>query len=156
MMPLEATGLLALFLGLCYLIRDKRVVTLIACGLILLKVDFSWVSRLNTEKSWDIAKAHQWDKALVISSEPFNNYNTINVCLWMDLRWYEATYTSSIDGDLSNELMSEEFVLYIEKSLDQEEAIEKVRKGLISGQDYKVVEPVDVEINSYNMYILHG
>ncbi len=156
MMPLEATGLLALFLGLCYLIRDKRVVTLIACGLILLKVDFSWVSRLNTDKSWDIAKAHQWDKALVISSEPFNNYNTINVCLWMDLRWYEATYTSSIDGDLSNELMSEEFVLYIEKSLDQEEAIEKVRKGLISGQDYKVVEPVDVEINSYNMYILHG
>ena len=74
----------------------------------------------------------------------------------MDLRWYEATYTSDVESSLSNELMSEEFVLYIDKYLDENEVIEKVRKELISGQDYKVAEKVDVDINNYVMYIMHG
>ena len=156
MMGMEVIGLLALFLGLCYLLKDKRIITIIACGLILLKLDFSWVSRLGTTRSWDIAKEHQWDKALVISSTS-NNYDSyINSFLWMDLRWYEATYTSDVEGSLSNELMSEEFVLYIDKTLDENEVLEKVRKELISGQDYKVAEKVDVDINNYVMYILHG
>ena len=47
--------------------------------------------------------------------------------------WYEATYTSDVENSLSNELMSEEFALYIDKSLDENEVIEKVRKELISG-----------------------
>ena len=74
----------------------------------------------------------------------------------MDLRWYEATYTSDVESSLSNELMSEEFVLYIDKYLDENEVIEKVRKELISGQDYKVAEKVDVDISNYVMYIMHG
>ena len=156
MMGMEVIGLLALFLGLCYLLKDKRVVILIACGIILLKLDFSWISRLSTPKSWDIAKDHQWDKALVISSDNNNYYNFINSFLWMDLRWYEATYTSDDVNSLSNELMSEEFVLYIDKSLDEDKVLEKVRKELVSGQDYKIAEKVDVDINNYTMYILHG
>lgn len=156
MMGMEVIGLLALFLGLCYFLKDKRAITIIACGLILLKLDISWVSRLGTTKSWDIAKEHQWDKALVISSTS-NNYDSyINSFLWMDLRWYEATYTSDVESSLSNELMSEEFVLYIDKTLDENEVIEKVRKELISGQDYKVAEKVDVDISNYVMYIMHG
>ena len=156
MMGMEVIGLLALFLGLCYLLKDKRVVTLIACGLILLKLDFSWISRLSTPKSWDIAKEHQWDKALVISSASNNYSSYIDSFLWMDLRWYEATYTSDDINSLSNELMSEEFVLYIDKTLDENKVLEKVRKELVSGQDYKIAEKVDVDINNYTMYILHG
>ena len=157
MMGMELIGLLALFLGLCNLFKDKRVLTIIACGLILLKLDFSWVNRLGTTKSWDVAKDHQWDKALVISSTA-NNYDSyINSFLWMDLRWYKAVYTSSDETDISNELMSEEFVLYIEKTLDQDIIIEKVRNELPSGFDYKIIEKHDeVEIANYNMYILHG
>ncbi len=156
MMAMEVIGLLALFLGLCYLIEDKRVVAILSCGIILLNLDFSWVSRLNTTKSWDVAKWHQWDKAFVLSSNEHDNYNQINAYLWIDLRWYGGVYTSSVSGDISNVLMGDEFVLYIDKDLDQNQALKKIKNELCGGQDYKYIEKVDAYTSKYNMYILHG
>lgn len=156
MMAMEAIGLLAMFLGLCYLLKDKRVAVLISCGIIVLNIDFSWISRLNTIKSWDVAKEHQWDKAFVMSSEEINNYNWINTYLWADLRWYQSVYTSSISGDISNVLMGDEFVLYVDKKLDQDEVFEKIKNELAGGSDYKSIEKIDAYTSRYDIYILHG
>ncbi len=156
MMAMEAIGLLALFLGLCYLLEDKRVVMILSCGIIVLNTDFSWVSRLNTTKTWDIAKEHQWDKAFVLSSEEGDSYNWVNSYLWVDLRWYESVYTSNISGNISNVLMGDEFVLYIDRDLDQREALDKIKNELPGGEDYEYIEKVDAYTSKYNMYILHG
>ncbi len=157
MLPIDALSLLGLFLGIIYILKDKKIIVVLIISLIILNLDMSWITKINNKKSWDVAKEHQWDKALVITSENNNYYNYINSFLWMDLRWYNAVYTSSNIANISNELMSEEFVLYIEKSLDQNKIIEKVRNELPSGSDYKIVEAHnEVEITSYNMYILHG
>ena len=156
MMAVEAIGLLALFLGISYLLKDKRIISCFMIGLIILNCNFSWISKLGSIKSWDIARYHQWDKALVVTSEENNNYNFINAYLWNDLRWYKNTYTTSDKTTITDEVMGDEFVLYIEKTLNQNKIINKIKNELVSGQDYKSIEKIDVEIANFNMYILHG
>ena len=136
MMAMETIRLLALLLGLCYLIEDKKIAAILSCRINFLNADFSWISKLNTAKTWDIVEEHQWDKAFVLSSKEDNNYNWVNAYLWADLRCYESVYASSISGNIFNVLMGDEFVLYVDKELEQNKALDKIKIELSSGCDY--------------------
>ena len=72
-------------------------------------------------KSWEYAKNHQYGVAVVVTDNNTEDYE-INE-LFTDFRWYYAVGITQLDKEFENSI-NDNFVLYIEKALDENEVFE--------------------------------
>lgn len=101
--------------------------------LILINISFQQVTdNLNTVKSWDFAKEHQYGVAVVLTSDDIYDYE-INE-LFTDLRWYLATGITQQGKEFSNTI-DNDFVLYIQKQLDQEKSIDYLKEQIADSEN---------------------
>lgn len=104
----------------------KDLVCIFACiMLIFLNLSFKQIiENINTDKSWEFAKEHQDEVAFVVTVDDIHDYE-INE-LFTDLRWYPATAITQIGKEFPNQIENN-FILYIQKELNQEEAFEYLK-----------------------------
>lgn len=120
---------IGLVIGLYEILKNrthKDLICIFVCFmLMLLNLSFKQVIyNINTDKSWEFAKEHQNEVAFVITVDDIHDYE-INE-LFTDLRWYPATAITQIEKEFPNTIENN-FVLYVQKELDQEKAFEYLK-----------------------------
>ena len=120
---------IGLVIGLYEILENrthKDLICIFLCFiLMLLNLSFKQViDNINTDKSWEFAKEYQNEVAFVITADDIHDYE-INE-LFTDLRWYPATAITQIGKEFPNTIEND-FVLYVQKELNQEEAFEYLK-----------------------------
>ena len=128
----------------------KDLVCVFVCVvLMLLNLSFKQViDNINTDKSWQFAKEHQDEVAFVITTDDIHDYE-INE-LFTDLRWYPATAITQIGKEFPNTIENN-FVLYVQKELNQEEAFEYL-KSQTKGIENAIMSKQNINKNMFNVY----
>ena len=125
------------------------VIYIILFAILVSNLSFKQITEnINTTKSWDFAEEHQYGVAVFITDDDIHDYQ-INE-LFADLRWYMATGITQIGKEFDNSI-EDNFVLYIQKDLNQEEAIDYILSEL---PDYNSVDIKlqNINKNLFNVY----
>lgn len=123
-------GVIVLVYLLFYNFKHKNIIILLIVSMIFVQTLSAKHIKINygTIKSWEYAKNHQYGVAVVVSDNNTEDYE-INE-LFTDFRWYYAVGITQLDKKLDNEI-DENFVLYIEKTLNEEEVFEYIEKQIL-------------------------
>lgn len=147
---LETLDIIGIVLSL-YILTSKfnnHISILILVGLIVLNVDLSLIiNNINTIPSWEYAKNHQDDKAIILTDE-YTTDDEINV-LFTNLMWYKQTGISQLDKDFP--LEQGEYILYIEKSLDEDDSLGYIKNQFKDNKGLKINKQ-DIINEEYYIY----
>ena len=102
----------------------------------------------GTIKSWEYAKNHQHGVAVVVTDNNTEDYE-INE-LFTDFRWYYAVGITQLDKKLDNSI-EDNFVLYIEKTLNDEEVFEYIQNQISHKQNINFKKE-RINKNLFNVY----
>ena len=102
----------------------------------------------GTIKSWEYAKNHQHGVAVVVTDNNTEDYE-INE-LFTDFRWYYAVGITQLDKKLDNSI-EDNFVLYIEKTLNDEEVFEYIQNQISHKQNINFKKE-RINNNLFNVY----
>lgn len=154
--PTIPLGVLANFLGIYFILKDKlsqKIICVIIIIMIALNIDFSTVIKnIGTEASWDFAKKHQDDIAYVLTEDDNEGlFNSINV-LFTNLRWYIATGMNQMDKELGFD-DSRNIVLYISNKLDKDEALAYISTQYEGDKELQIVKQ-DIVDDYYDIYTI--
>lgn len=153
LLPVESIGMIGNLLSIYYLSKDKldiKTMSLIFVVMIVLNIDFSTViNNINTTPSWIFAKEHQEDSAIVVTDNKASD-DAINV-LFTNLMWYKKTGITQLDKDLP--LSKQEYILYIQQSLDEDEALEYIKNQFKDSTGLNIIKQ-DIVNKEYYIYIL--
>ena len=153
MFLIDPICIIGLLISLYYILNNSKICKLILITIILVNCSYTLINnKILKEKSWDFAKKHQDDVAIVYvdKSSPYE-YNDIQSSLFADLRWYIATYVSdrySMDGYMDGD---RNFVLYIDKRVDIEEFLMNAKKCFYDPNKYSL-KKTDIETSGFYVY----
>lgn len=157
MTPMITIHIIGLMMAIELLINQKTVKLLVLISLIVLNIDLSAIrNNFGKEKSWDFAKKHQDDIAIVISPEN-NTYGDfyINSYLFADLRWYIGIGMTDMNDEFEYQI-DRESVLYVEKSLDEDGVLDYVEENILKNSDYQIKKMDNILVTNYNVYLLEN
>lgn len=125
---LEAIGVIGNVLGLYTLLNEKldiKILCLALAVMVTLNTNINYVNvNIKYKPSWDFASEHQDDIAYIVTDGNKVDYQ-VNT-LFLDLRWYIATAISQTDKELTYPT-TKNYVLYIDRNIDEKEALEYVK-----------------------------
>lgn len=140
LLPVESIGIIGNFLSIYYLFKDKpdyKKLIIIFIVMIALNIDISTViNNISTKPSWVLAEEHQNDLAIVITDEKTTD-DEMNV-LFTNLMWYEGTGITQVDKDFP--LEERNYIIYIEHSVKETDALDYIKSQLISSKKYTIVK----------------
>ena len=148
LMSLQIIGTMLSIYGFMHELKMRNILVLIA-SILIIAINFDFrqvVNNINTLPSWEYAKEHQYGVAVVIIDEGTQDYE-INE-LFTDLRWYFATGITHIGQEFDNDI-NDDFVLYIQKDLNQEEAIAYLQSQIRNGDSF------EFELENINKYLFN-
>lgn len=152
---LESFGVLGILFSMYLIytnIQNKKisyVIYILLFAMIIKNIDFSEVvTNTNTTPSWVYAKEHEDSVAYVIIDYDLQDRD-VNV-LFNNLMYYKKTGVTHLDQDLTSE--DNNYVLYIDYRLNQDDCLDYVRKHLTYKDKELVIEKLDIINKDFEIY----